>query len=414
MSSRQYFAQVAGDWDRLRAGFFSTAVRETALRLAGLGPGGCPGPVIGHLPGHIIRVQTAADLGAGTGFITEALLEAGLSVACVDQSPDMLAALAAKFPPCGPGGACVTLLEGQAEALPLPDASVDFVFANMFLHHVDDPGRAIAEMARIVRPGGRVVITDLDRHSYGFLLAEHHDRWPGFAREDVKTWLDAAGLADGQVDCAGQDCCADSCENSCADSSADCCADSNGDSRAESCDGQASARISIFAAHATRPLCALRAAQADPLAVGRLARSFWDAERPLLCAEAVLLAVSTGLGCASRLIPRVATGFCSGLSRSCGPCGAFIAGVMALGLVMGRDSGRDDLDETYGPAQEFREFFLERFGSLTCREITGHDLGSPEGLSAYRRQQLKHSLCGPLLEAAAAQVVRILAQREAG
>lgn len=401
MSSKQYFAQVAGDWDRLRAGFFSTALRDTALRLAGLAPGGCPGHITQHITG-----QTAADLGAGTGFITEALLEAGLSVACVDQSPEMLCELRARFAASGR----IRTFEGKAEDLPLPDASVDFVFANMFLHHVDDPGRAIAEMARIVRPGGRVVITDLDRHDHGFLLTEHHDRWPGFARADVTAWLKAAGLAVAQVDCAGQDCCA----NPCGESPDTCCAESNGDSCADSCAGQDTARISIFAAHATRPLCPLRADQADPLAVGRLARSFWDAQRPLLCAEAVLLGVSQGLGVASPLIPRLATGFCSGLSRSCGPCGAFMAGVMALGLVLGRDSGQDDLDETYGPAQEYREYFLERFGSLSCREITGHDLGSPEGLLAYRQEGLKHALCGPLLEAAAAQVVRILAERVPG
>jgi len=146
--------------------------------------------------------------------------------------------------------------------------------------------------------------------------------------------------------------------------------------------------------------------------VGARAHGFWDTQRPLLCAESVLLAVSEGLGVASPLIPRVATGFCSGVSRTCGPCGAFSAGVMALGLVLGRDSGRDDLDETFVPAQEFREYFLKRFGALNCRELTGHDLGSPEGLLAYRRQELKRTLCGPLLEAAAAQVVRLLAEHQ--
>jgi C_GCAxxG_C_C family probable redox protein len=371
MSSREYFAQVAGDWDRLRAGFFSEAVREAALKLAGVRPG----PGLG---------QTAADLGAGTGFVTEALLAAGLSVACVDQSPQMLGRLRAKYAASGR----LTTHEGAAEALPLPAASVDFVFANMFLHHVDDPARAIAEMARIVRPGGKVVVTDLDSHSHDFLLTEHHDRWPGFPREDVKSWLQAAGLQAVRVECVGQNCCA------------------------ESCSGSEKAQVSIFAAHARRPLCAIPASQADPLAVGKLARGFWEAERPLLCAESVLLAVSSGLGVASPLIPRLATGFCSGLSRTCGPCGAFSAGVMALGLVLGRDIGRDDLDETFGPAQEFREYFLERFGSLNCRDLTGHDLGSPEGLQAYRQQELKRTLCGPLLEDAAAQLVRILAEHQ--
>lgn len=365
MSSREYFAQVAGQWDTLRAGFFAEAVRDKALALAGVRPG-----------------LTAADLGAGTGFVTEALLAAGLTVFAVDQSPAMLAELSAKF---GASGR-LTALPGAAERLPLPGASVDFVFANMFLHHVDDPAAAIAEMARILRPGGRLVLTDLDSHKHQFLLTEHHDRWPGFRREDVAGWLASAGLERPAVDCAGQSCCA------------------------ESCDGTDSARISIFAAHAVKPLLGLRPQDADPLAVGRLARSFWDAEKPLLCAESVLLAVAQGLGVSSPLIPRLATGFCSGLARSCGTCGAFSAGVMGLGLALGRDSGSDELDETYGPAQEFREFFLARFGSLNCRELTGHDLGSPQGLAAYREEGLKNTLCGPLLEASAAQVMRILAE----
>jgi C_GCAxxG_C_C family probable redox protein len=368
MSSQKYFAEVAGDWDSLRAGFFSEAVRTKALALAGIEAG---------------AGQTAADLGAGAGFVTEALLDAGLTVFAVDQSPEMLARLRAKFAPSGR----LFALEGVAERLPLPAASVDFVFANMLLHHVDDPQAALLEMARILRPGGRVVITDLDGHNHGFLLTEHHDRWPGFARVEVSSWLKAAGLEAVSVDCCGEN----------------CCADSNA--------GLGTARISIFAASATRPVLGVRPADVDPLAVAKFARSFWDNAKPLLCAESVLAAVARGLGVRSPLIPRLATGFCSGLSRTCGPCGAFSAGVMALGMALGRDSGQDDLDETYGPVQEFREFFLERFRALDCRGLTGHDLGSPEGLLAYREAGLKMKLCAPLLEEASAQVIRILKEQ---
>lgn len=243
MSSEEYFAQVAGQWDKLRAGFFSEAVRDKALALAG-----APFARSG---------LTAADLGAGTGFVTEALLAAGLKVFAVDQSPAMLAELSTKLG----GNGRLTVLPGTAEALPLPDASVDFVFANMFLHHVDDPLAAIAEMARILRPGGRLVITDLDSHKHQFLLTEHHDRWPGFARSDVAQWLAAAGLARATVDCAGERCCA------------------------EACDGSDAASISIFAASAEKPVLGIRPQDADPEAVGRLAHSFWTAEKPLLCAE---------------------------------------------------------------------------------------------------------------------------------
>jgi len=362
MSSHEYFAAVAGSWDTLRAGFFPESLRHKALALAGAQPG-----------------HTAADLGAGTGFVTEALLAAGLNVFAVDQSPPMLAQLRAKFPACG----ALTVLEGRAERLPLPEASVDCVFANMLLHHADDPAAALAEMARIVRPGGRVVVTDLDLHGHAFLLTEHHDRWPGFERAQVAAWLAKAGLCDVLVECADERCCAAPAE--CGDKAA----------------------VSIFAASATRPVLGVRPAGVDPLAVAALARGFWSSAKPLLCAESVLLAVAQGLGVRSPLVPRLATGFCSGLSRTCGPCGAFSAGVMALGMVFGRGSGADDLDETFGPVQEYREFFLERFGTLDCRALTGQDLGSAEGLAAYRAAGLKVALCAPLLEECAAQVIRI-------
>ena len=444
MSSREYFAQVAGDWDTMRAGFFSAAVREAALALAGVRAGSCPGQSTG---------QTAADLGAGTGFVTEALLAAGLSVACVDQSPQMLATLRAKFGSGQPGGGRLTTLEGQAEALPLPNASVDFVFANMFLHHVDDPGQAIVEMARIVRPGGRVVVTDLDSHGHAFLLAEHHDRWPGFARADIAAWFKAAGLVNVQVQnvqvqnlqaenaqaesapadrpdhatelATGQACCAapvglgEGGEACCSGSNGQaqaCCADSGGRGEiccAESCDGSDQAQITIFAAHATRPLCAIPAAQADPLAVGARARALFEDAAPLLCAEAVLQAVAEALGVHSPLIPRLATGFCSGLSRTCGPCGALSGGVMAIGLALGRGSGREPLDRAYAPVQEYLEFFSETLGSANCHDLTGCDFGTAAGQSAFRERGVKQDVCLPLVAATAAQVVRILAEHQA-
>lgn len=373
MSGREYFAKVAGEWDELRAGFFPEAVRQKALALAGIG--GDPAAGSGAVAG-----RTALDVGAGTGFVTEALLAAGLEVCAVDESPEMLARLSAKLT----GRGRLTVLAGGAGRLPLPSASVDFVFANMLLHHAEDPAAAIAEMARALKPGGRLVLTDLDRHDFAFLLAEHHDRWPGFERADVRAWLAAAGLEGVGVECCGEDCCADSCT------------------------GAGAARISIFAATARRPVCGVRPAEADPGAASDYARACWAAGRPLLCAESVLCGVAAALGVRSPLVPRLATGFCSGLSRTQGPCGAFSAGVMALGMALGRDSGQDDLDGTFGPAQEFRDFFEERFGSISCREITGCDLGSPEGLADYRARGLKTGLCGPMLEQVAARVVRIV------
>lgn len=189
MCSKQYFDQVAGQWDVMRSAFFSELLREKAVSRAAV------------IPGAI-----AADIGAGTGFMTEELLGRGLEVIAVDQSPEMLEVLQRKF------GAIQGLdcRLGEAEQLPVDDGSVDYVFANMYLHHVESPVGTIREMARILRPGGRMVITDLDAHAFSFLLTEHHDRWPGFNRDEVADWLRAAGLERIAVSCASEECCAQS------------------------------------------------------------------------------------------------------------------------------------------------------------------------------------------------------------
>ncbi|MCS7287484.1 MAG: class I SAM-dependent methyltransferase [Anaerolineae bacterium] len=99
---------------------------------------------------------------------------------------------------------------GEAENLPVCDESVDYVFANMYLHHVESPFQAIKEMVRILKPGGTLVVTDLDEHSYEFLRTEQCDRWLGFNRQDIRRWLTDAGLKDVLVDCVGENCCAQS------------------------------------------------------------------------------------------------------------------------------------------------------------------------------------------------------------
>lgn len=89
--------------------------------------------------------------------------------------------------------------QGEAESLPIDDLSVDCAFANMFLHHVESPPAAIEEMARILKPGGVLVITDMDEHDFDFLLTEQHDRWAGFDRSDIREWFLGAGLRDVKV-----------------------------------------------------------------------------------------------------------------------------------------------------------------------------------------------------------------------
>lgn len=185
MDSAAYFDAVATEWDAMRTAFFSDEVREVALRIAGVAPG-----------------ESAADLGAGTGFLTEALLTRGLRVIAVDHSAEMLDQMKRKFA----GAPGLQLRQGESERLPIGDAAVDHVFANMYLHHVEDPAAAIREMARVLTPNGTLVITDLNEHRYEYLRTEQHDRWLGFRHEDVLSWLRAAGLVDPSVRGIGQEC----------------------------------------------------------------------------------------------------------------------------------------------------------------------------------------------------------------
>ncbi|MFA9560354.1 class I SAM-dependent methyltransferase [Evansella sp. AB-rgal1] len=135
------------------------AVRDKAFEIAG-----------------IVRGQVAADIGAGTGFVTEGLISHGLRVIAVDESEAMLSHMKNRFI----GFDSIEYQIGESKTLPLDDASVDYVFANMYLHHVESPGLAIKEMARILKSGGKLVLTDLDEHQFDFLITDHHDRWMGF------------------------------------------------------------------------------------------------------------------------------------------------------------------------------------------------------------------------------------------
>ncbi len=185
MSSKEFFDRVARDWDEMREGYYSDEVRAGALAAAGVEKG-----------------KTAADIGAGTGFISQGLVQEGLRVIAVDQSDVILDEMKKKFA----GLVTIDYRVGNAEDIPIPDETVDYAFANMCLHHVESPPHAIGEMARILRPSGRLVITDVDEHEFEFLREEHHDRWLGFNRADIEAWFREAGLTDVRIGSIGTCC----------------------------------------------------------------------------------------------------------------------------------------------------------------------------------------------------------------
>jgi ubiquinone/menaquinone biosynthesis C-methylase UbiE len=184
-ASRDYFAANADQWDALRSTYFSQQVREKATRKAYLRP-----------------EMWAADVGAGTGFLSAELAKMVERVYVLDASPEMLA-VARKNLAAFDNVICH---EAEGHLLPLADGSLDVVFANMFLHHCPDPLAAIQEMTRLLKPGGRLVITDLQAHNYTWMQTEMADVWLGFERAQIQQWLQQAGLVNILVEFSGEIC----------------------------------------------------------------------------------------------------------------------------------------------------------------------------------------------------------------
>jgi ubiquinone/menaquinone biosynthesis C-methylase UbiE len=143
--------------------------------------------------------------------MTEALVTAGARVIAVEQSGEMIV----NFNRKGFGTDMVETRVGNAEQLPIEDCAVDRVFANMILHHVDNPFKVIDEMKRILKPGGRLVLTDLNKHSFEFLENELHDRWLCFYYSDIRHCMAISGLSNIIVSTVPEETC-------CASSGCDC------------------------------------------------------------------------------------------------------------------------------------------------------------------------------------------------
>jgi len=98
------------------------------------------------------------------------------------------------------------------------------------------------------------------------------------------------------------------------------------------------------------------------------------------------LAVAESQGIESDLLPKIATGFCSGLARTGGICGALTGGILALNLLTGRSEPGAPVDENYALVGELIEQYEEKFGSTNCKELTGVDLGTEEGRVKFREK----------------------------
>jgi len=167
-ASQAFFASAAGEWGRLRDELFGASTPAKAL--------------LGLLdPDWVV-----ADLGCGAGHVSSLVAPFVRRVIGVDASAAMLAAAAELVPDH------VDLRQGTLEALPVGDGEVDVVLLVLVLHHVPDPARALAETARILRPGGRLVVVDMQPHDREDYRQRMGHVWLGFGEPQIVRLLHGA------------------------------------------------------------------------------------------------------------------------------------------------------------------------------------------------------------------------------
>lgn len=175
LDSQAFFGRVAGEWDDLRARLFGADFTAKAL--------------LAMLPSNWV----VADLGCGTGNVTELLAPHVERVVAVDLSQPMLDAAKLRLKEAGN----VQFAAGSLDKLPLKDRSVDAAVCVLVLHHLSEPAKALGEMKRVLRAdrgGGLALIVDMvehDRQEYRHTMGHSH---LGFSAAAMETMLKQAGF----------------------------------------------------------------------------------------------------------------------------------------------------------------------------------------------------------------------------
>ncbi|MDI4665193.1 metalloregulator ArsR/SmtB family transcription factor [Xanthobacter autotrophicus] len=180
-AAQAYFTAHAREWDEIRRLHVPEAAVEAAVRQALFDSSLGAGPI-----------RSLLDLGTGTGRMLEVFapdIERGMGI---DLSPDMLGVARTNLERAGIRH-CL-LRQSDIYAVPAPRDSFDAVIVHQVLHYLDDGRRALKEAARVLRPGGRLLVVDFAPHGLEFLRDAHAHRHLGFPRETVEGWLADAGL----------------------------------------------------------------------------------------------------------------------------------------------------------------------------------------------------------------------------
>ena len=169
------YRRDGSDWDEIRALDLPATGIEQAL--------------LGLLPAAIPRLL---DIGTGTGRLLELVADRADRALGVDASREMLTLARARLAERGLAGRCA-VRQADMYRLPFEDESFDVVALQMVLHYAEEPGAALAEAARVLRPDGRLLIVDLGPHGRADLTSQHAHRWPGFEDDEIGDWLGIAG-----------------------------------------------------------------------------------------------------------------------------------------------------------------------------------------------------------------------------
>lgn len=173
----EYFSRVADDWDKLRALHYSEAdIEKAVLAAAGAGP-----------------FELVIDFGTGTGRMLTLFAGKARRVEGIDLSHQMLTVARSKLQEVGAGNASVR--HGDATATPYPDDCASLVIIHQVLHFLDDPARALNEAARVLKPGGKLVVVDFAPHTLEHLRTDHAHRHLGVSEDDLERWGEKARLA---------------------------------------------------------------------------------------------------------------------------------------------------------------------------------------------------------------------------
>jgi len=176
-AAETYFARHAGEWDELRALHSADAEVETRLAEA-----------LADAP-----LGTLLDIGTGTGRMAELFAGAADRVVALDKNLEMLRVARAKLQHLP--AAQIELVQGDFADLPFADGGFDTVILHQVLHFAPDPAPALAEAARVLRPGGRIAIVDFASHDHEELRTRHQHVRLGFSDRQMAELLKGAGFA---------------------------------------------------------------------------------------------------------------------------------------------------------------------------------------------------------------------------